>query len=55
MQKKKSYISPELTEHKIDNEISLIMMTDETTPPDKPRGAAMNPNSFEENPFSKKK
>ncbi|MCT4589688.1 MAG: hypothetical protein N4A71_17835 [Carboxylicivirga sp.] len=51
--KKKKYNRPELEAYQIDNEISLVLMTGETDPPDPPRrGAAQQqPNSFEENPF----
>ena len=56
---KKTYTKPELHITIIDNEISLIMMTDEGGPPDKPvAGGGEDPgpgpteqNSFNENPF----
>jgi len=57
MMSKKVYTKPELEICFIDNEISLVMMTDEGTPPGKgvnqevvPTGPAQQ-NNFEENPF----
>ncbi|MCU4175024.1 hypothetical protein [Carboxylicivirga sp. N1Y90] len=53
---KRQYISPKLEVHQIDNEISLILMTSETDPPDPPRrGAAQEENPFESNPFEETK
>lgn len=58
--RKKTYTKPELVTTIIDNEISLIMMTDGDTPPDKPGAAAAQQsgessptqqNNFNDNPF----
>jgi hypothetical protein len=52
---KRRYISPNIETHHVDQDISLLLMTDEGTPPDGPRGAAAQSpeggNTFEENPF----
>jgi len=55
---KKKYTQPLIEVHKLDTEISLVMMTSETEiPDDPPRGAAaqQQPNPFENNPFEGKK
>ncbi|SMO76412.1 hypothetical protein SAMN06265379_10711 [Saccharicrinis carchari] len=58
--KKKLYTKPELSVTIIDNDISLVMMTDENNPPDKPVLPAAGQNreaspsqksNFNENPF----
>ena len=53
LKSKKKYYSPELEVYQIDKEISLVLMTGETDPPDPPRGGAaqQSPSSFEDNPF----
>jgi len=59
---KKKYIQPLIEVHKIDTEISLVMMTSEDEIPDDPFSAApappnqpaskqQPPNPFENNPF----
>ncbi|WP_066628386.1 hypothetical protein [Labilibacter marinus] len=59
---KRIYTRPELSTTSIDNEISLIMMTDWETPPDKPTGppsatqqsgesSPTQQNNFNDNPF----
>ncbi len=61
--RKKAYTKPRIEINEIDNEISLVMMTDEYTPPDKPgppsasqvapesESSPTQLNSFEDNPF----
>ncbi|MCU4165823.1 hypothetical protein [Carboxylicivirga caseinilyticus] len=55
---KRTYCKPEMVTFEIDNEISLVMMTDNNTAPGGPgRGQAaqtdqqLEQNSFESNPF----
>jgi len=59
---KRKYTSPHIEALAIDKEISLIMMTDEYTPPGGPRAPAatttsstQNTSSFQKNPFKEKK
>jgi hypothetical protein len=59
---KRKYTSPHIEALAIDKEISLIMMTDENTPPGGPRAPAasttsstQNSSSFQKNPFNEKK
>jgi len=56
---KRKYTSPQIEALAIDKEISLIMMTDEYTPPGGPRAPAapstQNTSSFQKNPFKEKK
>lgn len=50
---KRKYCSPNLEEYHVDNDISLILMTGETQPPDPPRGTAtqQSSSSLQDNPF----
>nr|WP_319399322.1 hypothetical protein [uncultured Carboxylicivirga sp.] len=59
---KKTYQKPEMVTYKIDNEISLVMMTDEDNAPGGPGRTApstqsepLQQNNFESNPFEESK